>query len=351
MAKVLGAENAFVRPLRTLQALGYAALMKLLSANKGREAKAIAPFETRFWFHIKPLKGRDSYLFHRDHDVLEQLAGDVTFRARQIDVWIRALKSRQAWCAANDSVMRVLLIPEKHVVYADKLPFLVAPTDRRPALQVLAAARSDATLAGKLLYPLETLRAARAQRQTYFKTDTHWNSYGAFVAYRALVDSLAPEIRLERVEEKDLVWTQRPYVGDIGVRFAEERGETAETAEPTATYKLVFHNHNFGRGAVHVYENERRDLPTCVLFRDSFSNFLVPYLMRGFSRLVAVSSLTCQYDLLNQERPDVVLFVTIERFLATFGRGLTIELPEDELAHSFESLSGTALKAVRRTSG
>ncbi len=351
MAKVLGAENAFVRPLRTLQALGYGLLMKMRGADKAREARAIAGFETRFWFQIKPLKGRDGYLFHRDHDVLEQLAGDVVFRARQIDVWIRALKTRQAWCAANDSVMRVLLIPEKHVVYGDKLPFPVRSVPKRPAMQLLAAAQSDAKLAGKLLYPFETLRAARANRQTYFMTDTHWNGYGAFLAYRALIDSLATEIQLETVEEYDLVWKRRPYVGDIGVRFAKERSETMEVAEPPVTYKLVFHNENFGRGAVHVYENERRDLPTCVLFRDSFSNFMIPYLMRGFSRLVAVSSLTCQFDLLNQERPDVVLFVTIERFLATFGRGVTIELPEDELAHSFESLSGTELKAVRRAAG
>ena len=351
MAKVLGSESLFVRPLRVLQLIGYILIMKLRSADAAREACAVAGFETRFWFQIKPLKGRDGYLFHRDHDVLEQLAGDVTLRPRQLDVWMRALRSREAWCAANDCVMRVLLIPEKHVVYADKLPSYFRFTPRRAAMRLLAAAGSDAKLAGKLSYPLEALRIARAVRQTYFQTDTHWNGYGAFVAYRTLIDSLASEIALESVQEGELVWKQRPFVGDIGVRFAKERGEIAELAEPTATYKLVFHNENFGRGAVHIYESERRDLPTCVLFRDSFSNFLIPYLMRGFSRLVAVSSLTCQFDLLGQERPDVVLFVTVERFIATFGRGVTIELPEDELAQSFEALSGTHLKAVRRASG
>ena len=335
----------FQRVLRSVQPLVYGTAMKLRTMRNDREAEAVAPFDSRIRFQHVPLKGRDGFLFHRDHDALDQLTANLVLRRRQIDVWIAALEGRLTWCAEHGSVMRFLIIPEKHVVYDGKLPRFIHVSPQRAAMQLLAAVEGD--LSNKTFYPVEALRAASRVKPTFFKTDTHWNAYGAFVAYQALMDSLRPEIALETVGEGELVWKERPYVGDLGVRFTRERGETMITAEPTATYKLAFQNHNFARGAVHVYENERRDLPTCVLFRDSFANFLIPYLMRGFSRLVAVSSLSCHYDLLEQEKPDVVLFVVIERFIATFGMGRTIELPEDALRTSFETFSGTDLGALR----
>ena len=336
--------GVFQRVLRSVQPIVYGTAMKLRTLRNDREAEAVAPFDSRIRFQHVPLKGRDGFLFHRDHDVLDQLTANLVLRRRQIDVWTTALKGRLAWCAGHGSVMRFLIIPEKHVVYDGKLPRLIRLSPQRAAMQLLAAVEGE--LSERTFYPVEALRAASQVKPTFFKTDTHWNAYGAFVAYQALMDSLRPEIALEAVAEGELVWKERPYVGDLGVRFSRERGETMITAEPTAAYKLGFQNHNFARGAVHVYENERRDLPSCVLFRDSFSNFLIPYLMRGFSRLVAVSSLSCHYDLLEQEKPDVVLFVVIERFIATFGMGRTIELPDDEARTSFESFSGTALGAL-----
>ena len=303
--------------LRSVQPLVYGSLMKLRTLGGNREAEAVAPFGSRIQFQHVPLKGRDGFLFHRDHDALDQLTANLVLRQRQIDVWIDALKVRHAWCDANGAAMRFLIIPEKHVVYREKIPRFLHPSPRRPAMQLLAAAAPD--LAAKMLYPIDALRAASAIKDTYFKTDTHWTAYGAFVAYKALMESFPPERVLETVPESDLVWKDRPFVGDLGVRFSRERGETMSAVEPPSAYTLVFQNHNFSRGAVHVYESERRDLPTCVLFRDSFSNFLIPYLMKSFSRLVAVSSLSCHYDLLEQEKPNVVIFAIIERFIATFG--------------------------------
>jgi alginate O-acetyltransferase complex protein AlgJ len=346
---LLAVRGWFQTVLRSVQPLLYGSLMKLRTMGGRSEAEAVAPFGSRIQFQHVPLKGRDGFLFHRDHDALDQLTANLVLRQRQIDVWIDALKARQAWCDDNGATMRFLVIPEKHVVYREKIPRFLHPSPRRPAMQLMAAAGPE--LAAKMLYPVEALRSASETKDTYFKTDTHWTPYGAFVAYQALMESFAPERPLEMVSESDLVWKDRPFVGDLGVRFSRERGETMSAVESTSPYNLVFQNHNFSRGAVHVYESERRDLPTCVLFRDSFSNFLIPYLMKGFSRLVAVSSLSCHYDLLEQEKPDVVIFAIIERFIATFGMGKTIELPEDSLGTSFEAFSGTPLQALGHTPG
>ena len=311
--------------LRRMQPTYYGLRLGLRTRLSGREARAPAPFDTRMWYHNLAIEGGDGYLFHRDHDAIEQLTGGLTFRRRQIDVWIEALRARIAWCEANASHFRMVIVPEKHVVHADKLPRRLSIAPERPVTQLLAAL--DPATARRVSYPVDLLRAS--PRATFFKTDTHWTPHGAFLVYRHLIESLAPDIALDRIEGSDIVWRERPFVGDIGVRFDPERGELASFPDPGLTYSLVFQNHNFGRGAVHIYENARRDLPHCVLFRDSFANALIPFLMGSFSRIVAVSSLSCYFDLLEKEKPDVVLFLIVERFVATFGLADTIQLPDD----------------------
>lgn len=330
--------------LRRAQPVAYGSAMRLRALGRDNEIQALAPFDSRILYQHMPVRGNDDFLFHRDHDAIDQLSATIILRHRQIRTWVEALEARLDWCERHQAAMRFLVIPEKHVVYDDKLPLFTSISPKRPAMQLLGAL--DERLRRKTLYPLAELKAASLTKQTYFKTDTHWNAHGAFVAYQALVDSLRDDVALESVREEDLVWKERSFVGDLGVRYARERGERRATLVNDPAHKLVFQNHNFGRGAVHVYENKRRDLPTCVMFRDSFSNYLIPYLMHGFSSIVAVSSLSCHYDLLEQQKPDVVLFVSIERFLATFGRGQTIELPEDAAQQPFVQFSGTRLDEI-----
>ncbi len=311
---------------RRLQPTYYGLRLGLTTRLSGSEVRAPAPFDVRMWYHNLAIEGRDGYLFHRDHDAIEQLTGGIKFRTRQIGVWIEALRARIAWCEANASHFRLVIVPEKHVVHSDKLPRGLTIARDRPVTQLLAAL--GPTIGRYILYPIGIL-TERSQAAPFFKTDTHWTPHGAFLVYRHLIESLAPDITLEIMEASDITWRERAIIGDIGVRFDPERGELASLPELRTEYSLVFQNHNFGRGAVHIYENARRDLPRCVLFRDSFANALIPFLMGSFSRIVAVSSLSCYFDLLEKEKPDVVLFLIVERFVATFGLDDTIQLPDD----------------------
>ena len=310
------------------------------------EARPGLSFADRALAHHAPVEGREGYLFHQDNDALEQLQAITRFRASQLELWNTVLTQRAAWCADNGAIFRELIIPEKHVVYADMLPRSIRLSKRRPVLQMLESI--DPAIASRVLYPVAELAAARSRQPTYFRTDTHWCSFGAYVGYKAVVESLASEMDVSAYPEDLIEYFDRTYTGDLGVRYAEEREESAQFLRSPAAPTVLYQNHNFGRGAVHVYEGARADLPRCVLFRDSFSNFLIPYLAQNFSRIVAVSSMSYFYDLLEEERPDVVLSVTIERFLATFGKGSTLELPEDlQPGRTFVGYCGTELDTLK----
>jgi len=214
LAEPLAALRALVAPWSPSDRKARANEQAVAPAARGRHA-----------LRNMVLEGKDGFLFHRDHEAVEQVTGVLTYSPAQLEQWLSTLETRKAWCDAQGIVSRCLIVPEKHVVYADKLPDGIVVSDQRPAAMLLGAATPY--LSGHVLYPLEPLLAARRCRDTHHATDTHWNHFGAFVAYDDLMASLAPDIELFRLREPDLTWTPKRYVGDLGVRFEPERFETS----------------------------------------------------------------------------------------------------------------------------
>jgi alginate O-acetyltransferase complex protein AlgJ len=340
----LGTLAESVASLRA-RAMSWSALDR---KTRGDEEGRVPAARGRHALRNLVIEGRDGFLFHRDHEAIEQVTGALTYSPRELAQWVSTVETRKAWCDAHGIVSRFLIAPEKHVVYEDKLPNGIVVSEERPAAKLLAAATSY--LSDHILYPLETLQAARRRHETHYVTDTHWNNFGAFVAYEELVASLARDIELVRLEESDLAWTSQRYVGDLGVRFDPERFETIESLgrKRAARSKLALQNAKYERGNVQVFRNERADLPRCVLFRDSFASYLLPFMLDSFSRLVAVSALSIPYDLLREERPDVVIVEIAERFLGTHWTGQKILMPDDLGAPTFAEFTGIDLEALGR---
>ena len=65
--------------------------------------------------------GADGFLFHRGDDAFEQLCGDFELSHRQTERWISMLEARHAWCRVRGIAHITFVVPEKHVVYQDKL--------------------------------------------------------------------------------------------------------------------------------------------------------------------------------------------------------------------------------------
>jgi acyl carrier protein len=290
-------------------------------------------------------------LFHRDHDAVEQVTGARRFSEAELALWARCIAERHRWCAATGAAYVHLIVPEKHVVCADLLPPSIVPSDLRPVTQFLAVVPEG--LREYVLYPLEELQAPRPTRETYLTDDTHWNMYGGFLGYQALMRAIPPSVPIAPLTAQDVRFVEQPFLGDLGARLQAPPSSSAPMFEHRTPYPLkrVYSNERFGRGDVAVYETPDQSKPRAVLFRDSFANFLVPHLIPAFARLTVVSSVHVHYDLLEAERPDVVFFQIAERFLAHRDGGTgAAELPLDHAAPRFDEYAGisaAALAAVR----
>jgi hypothetical protein len=289
--------------------------------------------------------GSEGWLFHRVDNVFRQVCGGSGLSNRNLIRMISLWEARQAWCMVRGADYRVLIVPERHVVYPDKLPSGYAPHPDRPALRLIGAAGPD--LRPCIVYPVETLQLGRATRETFYKTDVHWTQWGAYLAYRELMLSI-PRCVPQLVSESELEFQNFRLVGSM-TRWLDDR--TRERAERTDPPKVdvdeVFTNRTFKIGQVDVYETPFRDLPKLVLFRTSNSTYLLPFLYHHFSRIVAVAGTPVRYDLLRSEKPDVVISEISERYLAiplaSSRQEDQIVFPEDFSVGTFEDYTGVKL--------
>jgi hypothetical protein len=282
----------------------------------------------------KVVRGKDGWLF-LDNDsnfVMRQFAGELPFSEEQLRGWRQVLKARAAWLQKRGVPYRMLVAPEAHAVFPEKLPDGSGDGGRRPVLQLLEyleAGGSDASF----IYPIEALRREK-HRCIYAKTETHWTELGAFIAYRELMKEIASdlEVPIPTLGEDDMHASEWEWTGDLGAKVTPVQSSTIvllDVRKPAATFE--FDNRIFNRGRRIEYRCGTAPDVTCLVFGDSFAHLLLPYLAEGFRRLVFAHLPTLDHALVEEEEPDLVVSIVSERFLA--------RVPDDVGAPTLEQVA------------
>jgi alginate O-acetyltransferase complex protein AlgJ len=292
--------------------------------------------------------GEDGFLFQRFNCAFEQLCGEFTLNSEQLDRWVSLVESRHAWCSSRGIRYLFLAVPEKHVIYPDKLPGGAIISQGRPIRQISEALAGN--VRGNFVYPDTALRAGRAVMDTYYRTDVHWTWYGAYLGYKELLTNLDSEllpISLEAVEQ-----TQFRMVGDLGVRLDPPSYEVGVRIKHPAENRFhrVFSNNAYGRGQVEVFEGDDRALPKAIIFRDSNATAMIPFLGGHFSRLILVSATQLFHQLIRSEQPDFVITQMTERYIAQSDQDGLINFPDEFGAVGYGASTQTTLPLPRGSS-
>ncbi len=283
----------------------------------------------------KVLFGRDGWLYLRGdtNDILGQHTGRVRFGEEERLRWRRVLWDRIAASGALEIPWVCVVAPDKESVYPEHLPPEVSPSARRPVHEFLELAEA---VGAPVSYALDRLVAVKGECEVYAQTDTHWNFRGAYEGYLIFCQELlARGVELEPLGEADLEWVEGAVDGDLGRKVRPEplTGPMIRVRFKQPRGRVVFDNGVHNHGRVMCFESDRSG-PSCVLFGESFCDYLVPFLQETFGRLVFVHTSMFVPEILERERPDAVLSLPLERFL--------IRVPND--ANSFENLRALALK-------
>ena len=290
----------------------------------------------------KVLRGETGRLFldNDTNDVLSQHSGALRFSQSQLRQWRFVLETRIAWLEKLGAEHHFVVAPNAHSVYDDELPDIHAMSDRRPILQLVDFLADQHSFAS-IIYPLDDLVAQR-ERQVFGRTETHWSELGAFFAYRRLVSGIGADCPMRAISEEDLhiYVTEKAYVGDLGSKVVPNESSPLLFVDVRASAaELVSDNRVMNQGRRIQYRCPDAPDVKCLVYGDSFSIQMLPYLAETFGETVFAHIPTLDYDLVEREQPGIVIFVMNERFL--------ISVPNDLGAPTLDELAAEKEAAGR----
>ena len=263
------------------------------------------------------LRGQGEWLFERDggRRLLAQMRGDLILSVKAVRRWLFVLESRLAWLRSRDCAYVFAVAPSEYVVLPEKLPDGVAVATRRPVTQLrhwLVQSESPVPI----VYPLEELQAESAERMVWTSHDSRWNGHGAFIGYRSVLAAIPEDIEVRRVDPEDVAYAWREAVSDLSHRVDPAYKYNTLVGRPfPRAARLLWDNQVEGEGRMLITQCDPAPDTTCVVLGDWSSYRMLPFLSEGFSRMVFVHLGTLDHELIEAERPDLVLDLVDEASL------------------------------------
>ena len=287
------------------------------------------------WLHTSPsskvVLGKDGFLFYTGDDAIEYYRSVRPFTLRDLAHCQLVLEERQDWLMARGAHFLVVIAPSKETIYPEYMPARmnrVRSESRLDQLLAHLAAHSDIAI----LDLRRPLLNAKTQIRVYDRTDTHWNGYGAYVAYQEIMSRVArwlPQAQPVPLSAFQLRSSLGPP-GDLAELLGMEHVLTEEhisllplspraaiRVDPGELLRLPFAQIT----QPIVRERPGPHLPRAVVLRDSFAIRLIPLLSEHFSRVVYLWEYRFDLPVIEHEQPDVVILEIAERSLmlpATF---------------------------------
>lgn len=236
--------------------------------------------------------------------------------------WSDALAERRRWLAERGIRYVVAVVPEKSSVYPEYLPEWVR---RHPPQDGVAILKETVPIVDLL----PALLAAKATTPgLYFKRDSHWTDAGAYPAYRELGAVLEREVpgfqakpfdRFRPVpwmaERCDLVraldypksnWTEEMALYSVP--------HNPVAMLPTDGLKALTEIHDDRLRHIEQYVVEcATGTGRAVLLNDSFGGNILRMLSSDFRRLVSTGTYGLPTNLIEAEKPDVVIQLFVAR--------------------------------------
>ncbi len=265
---------------------------------------------------------KDGWLFFTSKEIRSVYQGTHLYSQAQLEQIKENLETRARLLAKEGITYYFVLAPLKHPIYPEFLPKgfeIVGPTTKRE--QVVNYLKANSSV--NLIDPYQTLVDLKSSYRVYYKSDTHWNRMGAFHVYQLIINrirkdfpSISPTLKLDDFDVSRKV----DYTGDLVSLLDMENTFSREPYYLLPKYKSNYTS-EFAGGKMGdeigflYYETDQKDKPRMLLYRDSFGEYLRPYLAEHFSYSGVVWARQLNKERILHEKPDILIQETMERFI------------------------------------
>ena len=266
----------------------------------------------------KIMIGQKGWLYFTiEGDLISKYRGIVTLSPEESNEWIREMSSRVDFLKERGIACWFIIVPEKSTIYPQFLPewcTKIGPSLTDTLVQKL---KEQEKIKWIDLRPL--LIEASKQSQVYFKYDTHWNDYGAYLAYQYVMQQIRKDVNVSPLEMNQIRFVHKELSGDLATAlslngYLKEDGPVVEILRPRVIHRTQGDYQKEGWVAT-------TSVPSCraMILCDSYVNsFMSKYLEESFSYSYFKhhNGIEFNKDLILHQKPDVVLYFVVERFLS-----------------------------------
>ena len=232
----------------------------------------------------------------------------------------RKLTSLDEDLKARNIKLIVVVAPNKSTIYPDKVSDELHKLSDRSRLDLFLELFNQPN--SPVVIDLRPFLAqARQDQQLYYKTDTHWNSFGAHIAYREIMNSAMqtyPDLQPYKLDQFILGETD-PQIMELGRLLGVEfLTESRNTVTPRFDSGARFQRFPpFSPVSMSWSNNEKKR--KLLMYHDSFGVALQVFLQHHFQEAMYILNSPdvslSNMSWINTIEPDVVIIEILERNL------------------------------------
>lgn len=261
----------------------------------------------------KVIVGKDGWLFYNssgDGDSMNDYRRVNSYSVEVKEKIKNNLISMHDKLKDRGSKLFVFVAPNKENIYSEFMPDMIninKEKEETPTDELINYLNETTDL--NIIYPKQVLIDSKKIADTYYKYDTHWNDYGAYIGTIELMKVIKPSFKVSKIniQKKDVsgdlanmilmlnkLVNKEPFVSN----FIDQIEPECEDRE----------NLKFCRTKNALYTK------TLLVVGDSFRENMVQYLSKIYRKTLFIHRDYYNDNLFYEYNPDIVVYEVVERY-------------------------------------
>ena len=218
----------------------------------------------------------------------------------------------------------LLLAPNKQTVY----PEMIYPREvinqkigRSKFTSLINELSKDSLINRRFFSPYASMLEEKKKRDLYYKTDMHWNAFGAFLGYKgmiALIKKNHPTLKYYNFDDFK-VNEKKYYDADLSNQLTLENDLPRKCFEfELKEGKNYSIQEIYGQYPAITYRSKSDDSDNelkLLMFRDSYGQELRQFFSSSFSEVVYIWDQDVNTSIITKEKPDIIIQEISEFFI------------------------------------
>lgn len=268
--------------------------------------------------------GKDEWLFYKFDNSINNFQNLDLFTQEELEKAAEYLVSIDNYCKKHNKNFYFIITPDKNKIYGEYFPERykkARPDNESRAFQLVHYLEKHTDV--KVIYLYDTLMQNKDKGLLYFKHDTHWNTYGAYLGYKEIIRHMVKDnIDVEPRNYDDIITKKRYFKTYYDMYYTlpkmlRPHYDESEylVVEPEQKYTKVSLPSSNKSNKFHETIITTRDIkaPAICVYRDSFFTNLIPEFSNTFKKVKYIW--TYKVDKEEADNADIVILEIVERYI------------------------------------